>query len=436
MNFYQLWDFEYVFSLLVCFLAISFHVEKRRFGWLIDGVCFVALEGVWLLRHYCAIPDAWTILFYFLTFFMIFGTFMAGQKVHWLQALFLATSVLTLQHLSYKANLAITALIGQSFFGSGYYFLSELIVLLFVAGLGYFFFGRRLKNREIRISSNVMLVASFILVLTDIVISFYTQNVLFDHLGKEKVTLCLVHLLSALLCLAGLILLFQNVLTNNLKEENRVLQILFQKDEERYRLAKLTAERVRIKYHDLKHEMSQRELDEDEKKEFEETQSNYQALMFSGNKAVDLVLMEKQFLASKEGCHISAVVDGSLLLFIHSHQIYSMLGNLLDNAIESAKAMPREDERVIKLSVCPYRGNVLLEVENHTLNTPEIVDGLPRTTKVDKENHGYGMKSIKSVVEEYHGNIDIRVKDGLFSVRILFPNQNHPVSASSEKPQP
>ena len=175
--------------------------------------------------------------------------------------------------------------------------------------------------------------------------------------------------------------------------------LLIEKDKQRYETAKLTAEKIRIKYHDLKHEMSQRQLDEEEMKEFKETETNYQSLMYSGSKALDLLLMEKVSLAEKRGCHIKSVVDGSLLSFMPSYQIYSLFGNILDNAINAASEMKEEEEKIISLSISLLRSNIVITCSNYTKEAPIIVGGLPKTRHKDKENHGYGMKSIRNTAD-------------------------------------
>ena len=43
------------------------------------------------------------------------------------------------------------------------------------------------------------------------------------------------------------------------------------------------------------------------------------------------------------------------------------------------------------------------------------------TTKVDKKNHGYGMKNIESVIQRYGGEVAFGVNDGMFCLSIIIP---------------
>ena len=42
-------------------------------------------------------------------------------------------------------------------------------------------------------------------------------------------------------------------------------------------------------------------------------------------------------------------------------------------------------------------------------------------TKWDKQNHGYGLKSIRYTIEKYHGNMDIEFDKNWFELNILIP---------------
>ena len=46
-----------------------------------------------------------------------------------------------------------------------------------------------------------------------------------------------------------------------------------------------------------------------------------------------------------------------------------------------------------------------------------------KTTKDDKQNHGYGIKNVQSTVNEYGGEISISIRDELFCVSITIPTE-------------
>ena len=63
---------------------------------------------------------------------------------------------------------------------------------------------------------------------------------------------------------------------------------------------------------------------------------------------------------------------------------------------------------------------VRIRVENCCGDDVVFSDGLP-VTKKDSKYHGYGMKSIRSIVEKYEGSMTVKVQDGWFELRILIP---------------
>ena len=64
---------------------------------------------------------------------------------------------------------------------------------------------------------------------------------------------------------------------------------------------------------------------------------------------------------------------------------------------------------------------LLIHVENHFEGALELRDGIPLTTKDDKDYHGYGMLSIRRIVEKCGGNFEISTEDQLFQIDIMLP---------------
>ncbi len=44
-----------------------------------------------------------------------------------------------------------------------------------------------------------------------------------------------------------------------------------------------------------------------------------------------------------------------------------------------------------------------------------------KTTKEDKENHGYGIKNVGSVVQRYGGETSISINGSMFSISMIIP---------------
>ena len=57
------------------------------------------------------------------------------------------------------------------------------------------------------------------------------------------------------------------------------------------------------------------------------------------------------------------------------------------------------DQRIVKLAVFAQNQLLFIKLENYYVNQIKIVDGNYISTKGDSNNHGYGIKSIKAIIE-------------------------------------
>lgn len=106
--------------------------------------------------------------------------------------------------------------------------------------------------------------------------------------------------------------------------------------------------------------------------------------------------------------------------FLNLFELTTILGNLIDNAIEAQKYV--EKKRFIKLSTIKKADRVRLIIEN-SCNIEEIhMDNQKLiTSKEDKENHGIGFNRVCEVVKEKNGIITRTVNHKIFTVEIVLP---------------
>ena len=62
-----------------------------------------------------------------------------------------------------------------------------------------------------------------------------------------------------------------------------------------------------------------------------------------------------------------------------------------------------------------------LKIENYCETVPKIQHGLPVTTKSNSSEHGYGMRSIQSVVQRYDGEFKVSIADYVFTLDVILP---------------
>ena len=94
---------------------------------------------------------------------------------------------------------------------------------------------------------------------------------------------------------------------------------------------------------------------------------------------------------------------------------------MLFRSLEAVMKIEEQEKRVISLKV--YKVNEFVSVSVKNYYNGELLmrkDGLPDTTKGNKDIHGYGMSSIKLIVDRYGGDLSVSAKDGVFMLNILF----------------
>lgn len=194
-----------------------------------------------------------------------------------------------------------------------------------------------------------------------------------------------------------------------------------------YELTRENIDIINRKSHDLKHQVSALRLVKDPKdreaslREIEESVQIYDANTHTGSEVLDTVLMEKGLLCQTAGIAWTCMAQGEKLDFISPVDLYAMLGNALDNAIEGCRGIEDPDRRVIRVTVRQNHGAAFFQVENFYEGELSLVDGLPQTTKGDVQNHGFGMRSIQAVVQQYGGTMDVETEEGRFLLTILIP---------------
>ena len=147
----------------------------------------------------------------------------------------------------------------------------------------------------------------------------------------------------------------------------------------------------------------------------------YETQNKTGNQILDAVLTNKAMICQNKEIELKFIVDGEALSFIDDMDVSALFGNMLDNAIESAEKQQEKQKRLIWLYVTREKQFVRIRTENYCDEKIHFKNGMPVTTKKDRRLHGYGMKSIKSTVEKYHGSVVAAQENNWFELKILLP---------------
>lgn len=235
-----------------------------------------------------------------------------------------------------------------------------------------------------------------------------------------------VMFLTQQLCV--LILYLQNELFKKsaMREELQMLNLLREKEHEQFELRKENIEIINQKCHDLKHQIralrhASKEDFEQYLDEIEESVQIYESIVKTGNEVLDTILTDKSLYCRKRGIKVSCVADGSQMDFINTVDLYTILGNALDNAIEAVEKFRDKEKRQIDVLIYRERGFLVINIINPFKEQLMYEEELPVSTKGDHDYHGFGLKSMKYVVHKYDGFLNIAEEDGCFSLKMLFP---------------
>ena len=234
--------------------------------------------------------------------------------------------------------------------------------------------------------------------------------------------------LLAIICNMMLLMIEFNVFRrSSMEQERQVLEQIMVERERQQRLSQENVELINIKCHDLKHQIAAlRDMPAGSERdrtigELEQAVLIYDSTARTGNPALDTVLTEKSLLCEGRSIEFTCIADGSCLDGIGAVDLYTLFGNALDNAIEAAEKLPIPEDRMIFLRVERQGAFARINLENTCEGTVELVDGLPATSKDDERYHGFGLKSIRMIVDRLGGNMVITPTEGRFSLSILLP---------------
>lgn len=215
----------------------------------------------------------------------------------------------------------------------------------------------------------------------------------------------------------------------SLRQENDLLQNMMVEKEKQYRLSQENIAIINQKCHDLKHQISAMAYARPEQRsamieEAEKAVLIYDSVVQTESEALNTLLTEKSLYCTQHNIRLQCFVNDihrEQLVHINVVDLYTMLGNGLDNAIEHVEPLEEDEHKTIHLSMQEQGGMLMCTIENYCDAPLHLVDGLPVTSKQDKTAHGFGLKSIRMIAQKYGGKLRISCNDNVFTLTIAIP---------------
>lgn len=245
-------------------------------------------------------------------------------------------------------------------------------------------------------------------------------------LGKLKADSVVLAIALGLLIINFVVMYLYNMLLKAFarKYENEILEQRMQEYQNQLSIIKESEERVSSLRHDLKHHLYELSLMAEHNQvsdimEYLDSMKvflqNPDEIITTGNQEMDSLL--NYWLAKAKRSLYQVIVNVKIPETLQdTFDINTILGNLLENAIEAAT---QTEEQKLEVSVGYDKGILTIQIENSCQGELQKQNGSYITTKRDKKNHGIGLKSVKRIIDKYRGEMVIQEQEGSFLVKIM-----------------
>ena len=280
---------------------------------------------------------------------------------------------------------------------------------------GIYLFLRKQENLQENMMTEHAVTLAIITLLLAGVLSTVTRN-----FQSESFALAVCIKIFQLVCYAFILLLRSNILNHSkISKELQITEQLLKQEKKRYAEIKDNIDIVNMKCHDIKRQLTnfQGKLTNEEIETLKDAIKIYDSNIKTGSTVLDTVLYQKQLYCEKNAVILKFIVDGEAISFMSGSDLYALVSNALDNAIEAVgKLTP--DKRIVDLSIKKEKKTVRIEVVNYFNQSSEIVAG---TSKEDKIHHGYGIKSMEYIVSQYKGELHTETENNIFYLTAIIP---------------
>lgn len=420
-----LWgNISYIAALFVGTWLVAYKMPKRKVFWvriICSAIFITALKLLldWFFIKGRPLSDVITINIFisFMLYILTCGGVMLSFKCDVFGAAFCGTAGYCMQHVSQRTDRILSSLLSLGDLNkvAAAFILIAITAIVYV--IIYFVLIKRRDCSRIIVDNKVQLIVTMLVVVGTIFANTYAQ-----WLTDDKYLKIYLMLFSVFIGILGLMLEFNMLSLKNIEHENAVINKLMHESRENYEFEKSMIDLVNVKCHDLKHQLAclEKHRSAEELKELKDTIESYDSIFKTGSDALDVVLLKKVKLCREKEIELTCLADGEKLSFMSEADIYTLFGNVLDNAISAADKVKEKDKRIICINIMQTGSFIDIQTMNYYEGVLNYVNGLPRTDTNDMLFHGFGMRSIKMITEKYGGDMRIRDEENIFLLDLMF----------------
>jgi signal transduction histidine kinase len=276
---------------------------------------------------------------------------------------------------------------------------------------------------------SILIFSLIAVVILAIGLDYYYPDLFVKYDRILNVPALAIHLAVALAVMAALIIGFSNTyLDEKARREQYARTIEANYQQQLYYMENLEQliYRLKAERHDFNHHLGViYGLLED--REIEAVRNYAQKLVNTAVGFQNMVNVPYAIVRAMLNYKLSAVKENQIRLQLkinlpgglplNEFDLTVILGNLLDNAMEACAKIAAED-RYIDLSIRYQPNYLIIRIENPLGAGPVLPEGDNRTTKQDRQNHGFGLNNIEYLVNKNHGFFKISRKNGVFTAGV------------------
>ncbi|MDF2586413.1 MAG: signal transduction histidine kinase regulating citrate/malate metabolism [Anaerocolumna sp.] len=143
-------------------------------------------------------------------------------------------------------------------------------------------------------------------------------------------------------------------------------------------------------------------------------------IRYCENETVNLILSSFESKAKKMQVILHTNVKLPEELDVNDNELCALLSNALENAITAAALVDDKKLRKVYIHAIINGGKLVISIENAYVGKIDLEGDLPKSNRKEA-GHGYGIKSIVSIVDRNGGLYSFETEGGVFILRLLLP---------------
>ncbi|MGI6230297.1 MAG: ATP-binding protein [Tractidigestivibacter sp.] len=357
---------------------------------------------------------------------MMVGMTLVCSHVSLWTAIFCSTAAYTIQNLASSLTYYCFMILE----GTGTSMASPLFIPLNILGVvvvypicAYLFGGPIRRGGLVEIEDRKMLLMFALVIL--IAIFFDIENKTLYTNGLALPLVLVLRLVHDIVCVTALAMQFEMLYTRSLETNVATLKRIGDDQKRNYRLVRQSINAVNARLESLRKQVSDAIADGGADAATVDRLVSATRLpgvrVKTGNEALDALLLLKGLVCEQEGVTLSSVADGGALSFMSEEDVYSLIGNAIDNALDAVTKVKDPEKHAIGLVVRRSGDLASINVENYYTGDVHMIDGLPQTTAEDPKGHGLGTRSMRDVAERYGGTVTFSTDGDIFHMNALIP---------------